>query len=122
MPGLVLTTSTLPPLGASCLIAVNASAPPARLSEEICETALDGSFSVVSTSTTLMPAATAWSIGVWLADTSSGAISSASGFDDVTEAMIGFCSVASNWVGPWMLTLMLPIFFASALMPQPIVT
>ena len=63
MPGLVLTTSTWPPPGTSCLIAAKASAPPAVLSEEICETAPDGSVSVVSTSTTLMPAVMAWEIG-----------------------------------------------------------
>ena len=92
------------------------------LSEEICETAFDGSFTVVSTRTSLMPAATAWSSGVWLAETSSGAISRAFGLAAVTDAMIGFCSVASNCDGPWTLTEMLPIFFASALMPQAIVT
>ena len=115
MPGLVLTTSTLPPPGASCLMAANAFAPPARLSDEIWLTALDGSFTVVSTRTSLMPAATAWFSGVWLADTSSGAMSSAAGLADVTDAMIGFCRVASNCVGPWMLTLMLPIFFGLGL-------
>ena len=92
------------------------------LSEEICETAPDGSFSVVSTSTTLMPAAMAWSIGGRLADTSSGAIRIASGFAAVTDSMIGFCSVGSNCDGPWMLTVTLPSFLASAWMPQPIVT
>ena len=47
---------------------------------------------------------------------------SASGFDAVTDWMIGFCSVGSNFVGPWMLTVALPSFLASACMPQPIVT
>ena len=92
------------------------------LSDEICETAPDGSVSVVSTSTTLMPAAMAWAIGGRLADTSLGAIRIASGCAAVTDSMIGFCSVASNCEGPWMLTVMLPIFLASAWMPQPIVT
>ena len=92
------------------------------LSEEICETAPDGSVSVVSTRTTLMPAAMAAAIGGRLADTSLGAIRIASGLAAVTDWMIGFCSVASNCEGPWMLTVMLPIFLASAWMPQPIVT
>ena len=122
MPGLVLTTSTWPPPGTSCLTAAKASAPPAVLSEEICETAPDGSVSVVSTRTTLMPAAMAWAIGGRLADTSSGAIRIASGWAAVTDSMIGFCSVASNCEGPWMLTVTLPSFLASAWMPQPIVT
>ena len=46
----------------------------------------------------------------------------ASGWDAVTDSMIGFCSVASNCVGPWMLTVASPSFLASACMPQPIVT
>ena len=69
-----------------------------------------------------MPALIAWLIGVWLADTSSGATRIALGWAAVTDSMIGFCRVASNWVGPWMLTVTLPSFLASAWMPQPIVT
>ena len=92
------------------------------LFEEIWETAPAGLFSVVSTRTTLMPACMAWSTGVWLADTSSGAIRSASGLAAVTDSMIGFCSVGSNFEGPWTLTVTLPSFLASACMPQAIVT
>jgi len=59
--------------------------------------------------------------GARLADTSSGAIRIALGWDAVTDSMMGFCSVESNCVGPWMLTVTLPSFLASAWMPQPIV-
>ena len=61
-------------------------------------------------------------IGGRLADTSSGAIMIASGWDAVTDSMIGFCSVGSNFAGPWMLTVTLPSFLASAWMPHPMVT
>src|ERR1700722_14808888 len=72
MPGFVLTTNTWPPLGASCSTAAKASAPPAVLSDEICETAPAGSVRVVSTRTTLMPAAIAWEIGGRVGDLSPG--------------------------------------------------
>ena len=44
------------------------------------------------------------------------------GCDAVTDSMIGFCRVGSNCEGPWMLTVTLGYFLASASMPQPIVT
>ena len=59
MPGSVDMTSTLPPSGFSCLIASKAALPPPSLSEAMPDSAIDGSLSVVSTSTILMPLAAA---------------------------------------------------------------
>ncbi len=81
-------------------MASNAAAPPPSLSEAICETANDGSSTVVSTSTTSMPASAAASSGACMAVTSVGAIRMASGFDATTESTIGFCRVGSNSCGP----------------------
>ena len=78
-PGSVEMTSTLPPPGLAALMASKAAAPPPTLSELICETANDGSFTVVSTRTTLMPALAACSSGACMAATSVGAISMAAG-------------------------------------------
>ena len=50
---------TLPPFGLSCLIASKAALPPPSLSEAIAEAAIDGSLTVVSTRTILIPAAAA---------------------------------------------------------------
>ena len=97
-------TSTLPPPGLAALIASKAAAPPPTLSELICETANDGSLTVVSTRTTLMPALAACSSGACMAVTSVGAISIAAGLDAVTESTIGFCRVGSNFCGPCVVT------------------
>ena len=64
-------------------MASKAAAPPPTLSELICETANDGSFTVVSTRTTLMPALAACSSGACMAVTSVGAMSIAAGLDAV---------------------------------------
>ena len=116
-PGSVEMTSTLPPAGTSCLIASKAAAPPPTLSEEICETANDGSSTVVSTRTTLIPASAAASSGACIAVTSVGATSNASGLEATTESTIGFCSVGSNFCGPWTSTVA-PSFLASASTPH----
>src|SRR6218665_197832 len=74
-------------------MAWNAATPPAELSLEICDTANDGSLTVVSTRTILIPAAAAAFNGACMAATSVGATRIASGFDATTEATIGFCSL-----------------------------
>ena len=119
-PGSVEMTSTLPPPGLAALMASKAAAPPPTLSELICETANDGSLTVVSTRTTLMPALAACSSGACMAATSVGAISMAAGFDAVTESTIGFCRVGSNFCGPCVVTVY-PSSAALALMPHSIV-
>lgn len=99
------------------MMASNALLPPPRLSEEICETANDGSLTVVSTRTILIPAAAALASGACMALTSVGAIRIASGFDETTESRIGVCRVGSNLVAPCVLVVT-PNFFASASMPH----
>ncbi len=116
-PGSVDTTRTLPPLGLAFWIASNAAAPPPSLSLEICDTAPEGSSRVVSTRTTLIPAASAAAMGACMADTSVGAMSSASGWEATTASTMGFCRVGSNFSGPWVVTVA-PSFSASAWMPH----
>ncbi len=64
-----------------------------------------------------MPDWAAAASGACIALTSVGAIRIASGLDDTTESRIGFCSVGSNLVGPWVLTVT-PSFLACAWMPH----
>ena len=56
MPGLTLTTNTLPLPPMSFGEPLGGGAPPASLSEAICDTAKSAWSSVVSTSTTFVPA------------------------------------------------------------------
>ena len=98
-------------------MAVNAALPPPTLSEETWETANDGSLTVVSTRTILMPAAAALASGACMALTSVGAIRIASGLDETTESRIGVCRVGSNLVAPCVFTVT-PSFLASAWMPH----
>lgn len=100
MPGWLSITSTFPPPGTSCWMAVNAAAPPPMLSDAISETANDGSSTVVSTSTTLESFA-ASSSGRWRALTSLGAMRMADGLVAATEATMGCCSAGSHFCGPW---------------------
>ena len=75
MPGLTLTTNTLPLPPISSASAFAASLPPPMLSEAICETAMSGCSSVVSTSTTFEPPSASALIGAYIALVSVGAIS-----------------------------------------------
>src|SRR5215218_4820780 len=101
MPGLTLMTNTLP-LPPISLASVSAAVlPPASLSEAICDTAMSGWSSVVSTSTILMPWSAICLIGAYSAFVSVGAISTASGFLAATALTIGVCCDASNSCGPW---------------------
>jgi hypothetical protein len=111
---------TLPPFGLSCLMASKAAFPPPSLSEAIAETAIEGSLTVVSTRTILIPAEAAWLSGACIAVTSVGAIRIASGLAATTESRIGFWSVGSNFCAPWVLT-ETPSFAASAWIPHCIV-
>jgi hypothetical protein len=113
-------TMTLPPSGRSFLIASKAARPPPSLSLAIWDTAYDGSSVVVSTRTTLIPAAAACWSGCCMALTSVGATSSASGLAATIESRIGFCRVGSNFCGPWVETLT-PSFAASSWAPHCIV-
>ena len=74
--------------------------PPSTLSEEIWETAIDGSSSVVSTST-IFEFCAACVIGANSALVSVGATRIASGLLAATASTIGVCSAASNLSGPW---------------------
>ena len=112
-------TRSLPPSGCSALMASNAALPPPRLSDAMPETAIDGSLTVVSTKTSLIPACAAAASGVCIAVTSVGAIMMASGLDAATESRIGFCRVGSNFCGPWVL-IDTPNFAASAFAPHSI--
>ena len=116
-PGSVEMTSTFPPSGFCSWIASKAAAPPPSLSEATWDTANDGSWVVVSTSTTLMPAAAASARGRCIAATSVGATRMASGCEATTESTIGFCRVGSNFGGPWVFTVT-PSFSASSSMPH----
>ncbi len=56
-------------------------------------------------------------IGACMAETSVGAISSASGWEATTASTIGFCSVGVEFSGPWVVTVA-PWASASASMPH----
>ena len=101
MPGLTLTTKTLPVPPISLASVLAAASPPPSLSEAICETAMSGWSSVVSTSTTFEPPSASCLIGAYIAFVSVGAISIASGFLAATALTIGVCRAASNLSGPW---------------------
>jgi hypothetical protein len=121
MPGWTLTIGTLPPFGASWWMASNAALPPPRLSDAMADAATEGSFSVVSTSTTLMFCCTACWIGCCMAETSVGAIRIAFGAEAITDCSTGVCSEGSNFCGPLVVT-SAPTFAASSWMPHCIVT
>ena len=94
--------------------------PPASLSEEIRDTPIELSVTVVSTSTTLVPPS--WSClrsGV-SASVSTGEISRPAGLVAATESMIGRCCETSHCAEPFALNLT-PSFCASACAPQVIV-
>ena len=120
MPGLTLTTKTLPEPPISSASAVAASRPPASLSDAICDSAMSGCSSVVSTSTIFEPASASCLIGAYIAFVSVGAIRTASGFFAATALTIGVCSEASNLSGPWKSRLT-PSSFAFSCAPQFIV-
>ena len=119
MPGLTLTTITLPLPPISSSSVSPAVVPPPTLSDAICETAIDGSSSVVSTSTIFEFAAAAL-IGANSALVSVGAIRIASGLLAATASTIGVCWAASNWSGPWNSSVT-PSSFAFSCAPQFIV-
>jgi hypothetical protein len=102
------------------LIASKAALPPPALSDEMADTATDGSLSVVSTSTILMPCCLACSIGCCIAETSVGAMRIASGFEAITDCRTGVCSVGSNFCAPCVVTVA-PSLAASAWIPHCIV-
>ena len=83
----------MPPISSSSVSP--AVVPPPTLSDAICETAIDGSSSVVSTSTIFEFAAAAL-IGANSALVSVGAIRIASGLLAATASTIGVCWAASN--------------------------
>ena len=90
MPGLTLTTATLPPPDPiSSTSALAACVPPATLSDEICETAMSAWSSVVSTRTILAPPVDSCWIGANSALESVGAIRTASGLLAATALTIG---------------------------------
>jgi hypothetical protein len=97
-----------------------AASPPFSLSDAICETAMLGSSSVVSTSTIFVPPAASCLIGAYIALVSVGAISTASGFFAATALTTGVCSEASNLSGPWKSSCT-PAAFAASWAPQFIV-
>ena len=100
MPGLTLMTATepLPPVSSARLRA--ASRPPSSLSEAISDSASSAPFSVVvSTNTSLIPAALAWVRGGIMAWVSVGATRIASGFLATTALTTGVCWAASNSSG-----------------------
>jgi hypothetical protein len=65
------------------------------------ETPIDGSSTMVSTSTTFVPPFWIFVNGPAEAVRSLGATSRASGAAAATASSIGFCSVASKRSGPW---------------------
>ena len=101
MPGLTLTTKTLPEPPMSSPSVLAACLPPPSLSDAICETAKSAWSSVVSTSATLAPLSDSCLIGAYIAFVSVGATSTASGFLAATALTTGVCSPASNLSGPW---------------------
>ncbi len=56
-------------------------------------------------------------MGACMAETSVGAMSSASGLEATTASTMGFCRVGSNFSGPWVVTVA-PSVLASASMPH----
>jgi hypothetical protein len=100
MPGLTLTTMTVPVPPISLARVSAATTPPLRLSEAIFDTEMLASLTCVSTSTTLMPAAAICFMGWTSASTSVGAIRTASGCWAVTELTTGIWVGASKWLGP----------------------
>ena len=120
IPGLTLTTNTLPEPPISSVRVLAASRPPPSLSEAICDTARSAFSSVVSTSTTLDPPSASCLIGAYIAFVSVGAIRTASGCFAATAFTIGVCRSAANSLGPWKFS-DAPCFFASAWAPQFIV-
>ena len=121
MPGLTLTTMTLPVPPISLPSVSAATLPPSRLLEAICDTATLGLSSVVSTSTTFGPAAASCLIGAYMALESVGAINTASGSLAATALTIGVCSDGSNWSGPWKSSFTF-LALASAWAPQSMVS
>ena len=75
----------------ACASVSAAGLPPPSLSEEICDTAMSGWSSVVSTSTTFEPPSASCLIGANSAFVSVGAMSTASGFFAATALTIGVC-------------------------------
>ena len=82
--------------------ALAAARPPPSLSEAICETAKSAWSSVVSTSTTLMPASADLLDRRRTSPSSPSARSASRPASWPRRALtIGVCSVGSNWSGPW---------------------
>ena len=120
-PGCPPTSSTLPFSPISLARASAAVSPPLRLSLAIAEATKLVSASVVSTSTTLMPALVACLSGWIRALESLGAMNRASGWAAMTEFSRGICRLTSQFLAPCTVRSTLSLG-ASALAPQAIVS
>jgi hypothetical protein len=113
-----LTVSTDPFLSPRTFASSAAATLPAStLSEETSETAIDGSSSVVSTRTTLMPWSAAFLRGANSALLSVGAMTIASGFLAIIASRIGICAAGSKDFGACVSTIA-PRDLAAASIPH----